>query len=183
MGFFSSLLSTVAPLITSFVGGTAANIATPQLAAPVAQPLIAAPATQAVVPSPGIVSSLISAVNPFAAVAPLANIAVQQAQQAGATLSAQGGVGQANIFTRTIVQRVSRLSQNVLSQKVLRGSPFLMNSEVRSLRRVTKMINKAHGKIPRKTAVCSEDRIDDAVSKRLQQLNAAQCLVNGNGKC
>jgi len=183
MGFFSNLLSAAAPIISGFLGGGAAQVATTALVPAAPQQIVQQPQGAVQTVPQTTVQSIVQAFNPVAAVAPLAIQGIDIAQAASATVAAQAGVGQANIFTRTIVQRVSRLSGNVLSQRVLRGSPFLMNSEVRSLRRITKMINKAHGKIGRKPARVSEEMLDDAVSKRLQQLNAAQCLVANGSKC
>jgi len=181
MGFFSTLLSSVVPILTGVLSGGSAGAAAQTVANVLAPPpaaAITAPQAQ-----PSIISAIGSALNPAGAVAPLAIVGAQIAAGSQATLAAAGGVGQANIFTRTIIQRVSRVSGNVLTQRIERGSPFLMNSEVRSLRRVSKMINKAHGKVPRRAANVSSKMIEEAVSKRLMQLNQAQCLLPGPKGC
>jgi len=77
--------------------------------------------------------------------------------------------GAANVFTQTVIQRVERATGNVLSERVEKGSPWLMRSEVRALKRVTKAIRKADSKISRKSASISVEAIDKAVAARVQQ--------------
>lgn len=80
-----------------------------------------------------------------------------------------GQRGAANVFTRTVIQRVSRETGDVLSETTKMGSPWLMRSEVRALKRVTKAIRKADSKISRKAASVSVEAIDKAVAARVTQ--------------
>ena len=96
----------------------------------------------------------------------------------GAAVGAPSGA--ANIFTRTVIQRVSRASGSVVSEQVKMGSPFLMRSEVRALKRVTKAIRSADAKIPRRQAKVSTEAIDKAVQARVQQ-NLLLTAINHHG--
>lgn len=177
MGFFDSLLSgigKVANIVAPLITGTVAS----QAVAGVGQALTTtqAASTQAV----DLIKQTGAQVQ---AIATQVGVPTTTAAGAVVTGAAAGAVGMANVRTETVIQRISRTTGLVLSTVTKPGSPFLMNSEVRALRRVSKMISKAHGKIPRKSAKISEKVITEAVGDRLQQLNLAQCLVNGNGKC
>ncbi len=176
MGFFDSLVSGLgkvvniaAPIITGLVQPTGAGAAQAVAAAVVGAEVAAAQSTKAVQ-----LLQQTGAAIPSGIGTPLA---------VGAQVGAATGqiAGMAEIRTQTVVQRVSRRTGNVISEIVKQGSPFLMNAEVRGLRRVAKMIAKAHGKLPRKSGKISEAAISAAVGARIAQLNNAQCLLNGNG--
>jgi len=197
MGFFSNLLSAAAPALVgallpgSTSGGTTA---------------VTAPAATAAAP---IASTVFLPPGPTGGGLPMRTTGGQQigrprrpgvrgfvgagadpvlAARAGAILrggraATVGGLaGNGEVFTQTVVQRVSRADGEVISERVMAGSPFLMNSEVRSLRRVSKMITKAHGKVPKRGAKVSQKMIEAAVTARLNQLNLAQCVAQ-SGKC
>jgi len=86
------------------------------------------------------------------------------------------GLGRGNgvIARRTIVQSINVLTGAVTFQEVRRGAPFLMDSEVRSLRRVAKKVGKAHAKLPRRTVQKSamKELTDAAVDAALQSVRA-----------
>lgn len=177
MGFFDSLVSglgkvltVAAPIVTGFLGGQAAQAAG----------TVAAVGT-AVVQTNVAASQILAQTKATAA-------------QVGAPIVAGGGVtgpvtfvgdvdevGMAKVRTVTIIRRVARVGGAILSEVIKQGSPFLMNKEVAALRKVSKLISRAAGKIPRKPARISEKALTAAVGDRIQQLNAAQCLLNGNG--
>ncbi len=109
---------------------------------------------------------------------------IQTARQKGVIVTGEttmgGPAGAAAVFTRTVVQRIERATGNVLSEDVRKGSPFLMRTEVRALKRVTNMIRKADGKIPRKQAKVSEKALREAVLSDIQQLSLIQSMTNGH---
>lgn len=190
MGLFSSILTVVgkvakaaSPLLAGTAIGSALGIAADSIldgsAPDTAVTSALSPAGQLAVAQAGGPTALIGT-GPGSQAPASALFAATPAQQA-TVVGLQGG--QANVFTRTIVQRISRANGTVLSSRALVGSPFLMNAEVRALRRVSKMIQKAAGKIPKRSASISEDRLNKAVTERVMQLSATQHLITPhNGK-
>lgn len=182
MGFFSDLLSGVGTAVQTLLPGTpiasVAGLITGATApAAAASPLTAA--GQAAVAAAGGRAALIAAA-PGSGAPASPQIAPTAAQLLTGIGGAGAAVGQANVFTQTVVQRIQRGTNAVLSSRILRGSPFLMNAEVRALKRITKMINKAHGKIPRKAAAISQDRLNKAVSERVMELSQMAHLIPGH---
>ncbi len=179
MGFFGDLLSTVSQVVAGVLPGT--PIAA--LAGGISQ-LAGGPTQVAGVPitTPTQVAAQQAAI---AAAAPAAvttvGAGVLAGAQAGLTVGQAAAIGNGAIFTRTVVQRVSRTTGQVVSAEIKRGSPFLMNIDVRALKRVTKLIRLASSKIPSKTLKVSAKVLDAAVTARIVQLHGAQALLhNGN---
>lgn len=70
----------------------------------------------------------------------------------GGDIGGDGGVGgNGRTFRRTIIQTIDSDSGEVLKQRVRRGSPFLMRTDVIVAKRVFRMATKLHGKLPRRT--------------------------------
>lgn len=72
-----------------------------------------------------------------------------------------GGVGMAAAFTQTVVQTVQRGTNIVLKQVVLRGSPHLMNHDLVVAKRVFRLANKLHAKMPRRAAKRRDKGLQD----------------------
>ena len=68
----------------------------------------------------------------------------------GELTPAQAVAGQAGTFRRTIVQTVSRATGQVVRQEEFRGSPFLMNHDIVVAKKVFRMAQKLHGRLPRR---------------------------------
>jgi len=148
MGFFD-FLGDIAKVALPIVGGLLTGGTGAQAAATVAavgQTVLTSKAAQAAAATP-------------TAVAVIPTVA--------ATTVIPGVTGAANVFTRTLVQRIDRATGVVLSEEIKMGSPWLMRSEVRALKRVTKAIRKADSKITRKAATVSTEVLDKAVQKRI----------------
>jgi len=167
MGFFDIIgqIGNVATGIGTLFGVPGAGTATPAAAA------------QQIAPTAG---QAVGRVTPLADVAKATALSAVAAGAVTVPSIISGISGAAAVFTQTIVQRIERATGSVLSEQTLRGSPFLMRSEVRALKRVSKMITKAHAKIPRKQATVSSRMLQDAVTKDLQQLTLVQALTNGH---
>ena len=84
-----------------------------------------------------------------------------------------GTRGRGQVMFRTIIQRIRMADGAVLSQQIRTGKPWLMNSEVAALKRVSRMVGKAHGKIPRKFVRPSLK----TVSKDVQEFAQVQLLL------
>ncbi len=98
------------------------------------------------------------------------------------TQLAPGGLaGRGNVITRTIVERVDPRTMQLLSRQTLRGSPFLMNRDVASLRKTIGKIRRLEKRLPKRTAKISEKRLDDRVH---QIAHTAQAFDHAHrGKC
>lgn len=82
----------------------------------------------------------------------VANLLSGNGQDDGADFDREEGAGRR---TRTIVQTLSA-DGTVVRQKVLRGSPHLMNRDLMIAKRVFNVSTKLHAKLPRKTVKESE---------------------------
>lgn len=86
----------------------------------------------------------------------------------------RGGVAGGNgvVARQTIVQTINLMTGAVVRTELFSGAPFLMNSEVRSLRRVAKKVGKAHAKLPRRTVQKSalKELTDAAVAEALRKV-------------
>lgn len=92
----------------------------------------------------------------------------------GAPVVMRGGIAGGNgiVARQTTVQTINLATGLVVRSEVLPGSPFLMNSEVRSLRRVAKKVGRAHAKLPRRTVQKSamKELTDAAVAEALRKV-------------
>ena len=141
-------------------------------------------AVQPAGPAPAAAVSILGGTTAVAGGGKLTSAGIKQAISTGAIPTPAGAVGVSGagaVFTRTLVQRIERATGNVLSEDIKKGSPFLMRSEVRALKRVTKMIRKADGKIPRRQAKVSDEALRKAVLADIQQLSLIQGLTHHNG--
>jgi len=87
-----------------------------------------------------------------------------------------GGVGMAAAFTQTVVQTVQRGTNIVIKQVVLRGSPHLMNHDLVVAKRVFRLANKLHAKMPRRAAKRKDKGLQDfSEFIRAQQFQQALC--------
>jgi len=93
-------------------------------------------------------------------------------------LAAPGGRGNGFFATSTIVQTLDLRTGQIVRQRVLNGSPFLMNNEVNKLRTVARKLGKANARLPRKTRKASAQReLVDAVTQ-----NALRRVIT-DGSC
>jgi len=109
-----------------------------------------------------------------------ANLAqqVQPLLAAAAPVSVAGGRGNGFFATSTIVQTTDLRTGQVVRQRILNGSPFLMNNEVNKLRTVARKLGKANARLPRKTRRASAQReLVDAVTQ-----NALRRVIT-DGNC
>lgn len=119
-------------------------------------------------------------------VAPATGVAV--GTPVAAALGATQGIivgtaptGAGEVFTQTIIQRIRRSDNSVISQEVKKGSPWLMRSEVAALKKVTNAIRAADKKIPRKNGKVSDQQLQKAVVEDIQQLSLIQNLIGHHG--
>jgi len=61
------------------------------------------------------------------------------------------GGGNGRQSTRTIIQTIDTATGQITRQKVKEGTPYLMNKEISTLRKVTNAVRRADRRIPRKT--------------------------------
>jgi len=99
-----------------------------------------------------------------------------------------GGVGGGNGVThlRTVVQSIDNATGNVIREDIREGSPFLMNKDMQTARRVFKMIGMASKRLPKKMVRVSEATMlkDQLVTSSLQAAithNAHHTGHPGNG--
>ena len=59
--------------------------------------------------------------------------------------------GNAGIYRQTVVQTIDRANGMVLFQEVFKGAPFLMRHDIVVAKRVFKLAQKLHGRLPRRT--------------------------------
>jgi len=90
----------------------------------------------------------------------------------------RGGIAGGNgvVARQTVVQTVDIATGVVVRAEILPGAPFLMNSEVRSLRRVAKKVGRAHAKLPRRT-------VQKSAMKELTDAAVAEALRNVQRPC
>lgn len=178
MGWFTDIISTVGQVIGAVAPATPLGIV-----GGLVSTLAGGPAQVAGVPITTPTQAAAQQAALAAAAAPVTTVGagVLAGAQAGVTVGGAAAIGNGAIFTRTVVQRVSRANGAVVSSEIKRGSPFLMNIDVRALKRVTKLIRMAASKIPSKTLKVSAKVLDAAVTARIIQLHGAQSLLhNGN---
>ena len=93
---------------------------------------------------------------------------------AAAAAVMRGGLAGGNgvVARQTLVQTVDISTGAIVRSELLPGAPFLMNSEVRSLRRVAKKVGRAHAKLPRRTVQKSamKELTDAAVAEALRKV-------------
>jgi len=98
---------------------------------------------------------------------------------AGAHVHMGGGRGGGNglVARQTVVQTVDLQTGLLLRQEVFSGAPFLMNSDVRKLRSISKKVTKAHSKLPRRTVKESKLKqlSDAAVDEALRKVGGPSC--------
>jgi len=155
MGFFSNLLQTVAPIVSSFVpGGSLITAAATGLGllGPAGPPAITTqgPSTLGRPPLTSVVQQRDVRV---AALAGQVDPRVVQDRQARGL-----GGGNGRFATDTIVETQDLVTGQIVKRRVLAGSPFLMNNEVRKLRQVARKLGKANAKLPRKTVAQSAQK-------------------------
>jgi len=79
---------------------------------------------------------------------------------AGAAALAAGDLGGNGMFTTiTIVQTLSNATGEVVRQRTLRGSPFLMNRDIGIAKRVFRTATKLHGRLPRRAVQQSRTKM------------------------
>jgi len=100
------------------------------------------------------------------------------AAPAGQQIAAAGGNGATHRVT--IVQSIDNNTGAVLREEVMPGSPFLMNKDFETAKRVFKMISAANTKLPRKVVKQSEITVlkNEVVKDALRN---ATHHHNGNG--
>jgi len=83
-----------------------------------------------------------------------------------------GGNGKHSVVT--LVVTVDNETQEPVRVKKLRGSPYLMRRDFQTARRVFKLINKGHGKLPRRVVAKSEIATlkDTVISNALKKAGA-----------
>jgi len=90
-----------------------------------------------------------------------------------------GVIGRGNVRFRTVIQRISIATGQVISQELKPGKPWLMASEVAALKRVSGAVNRAHGKIPRKPSKTTFKGVAKGVQDFAQVQLMLQALQNG----
>jgi len=141
MGFLSNLLGAATQLLPGPLGAIAQVAGTALgIAAPTPSNLLAAAAP-----------AQTTFLGPAPIQAPVTfgprNVALQARARTG--ISGQRGNGQ--FVVDTIVETTDLGTGKVVRRKVLEGSPFLMNNDVRKLRQTAKKLGKANARLPRKT--------------------------------
>jgi len=92
----------------------------------------------------------------------------------GNPLPFTGGGGNGRFVTMTLVQTVDRATNQVVRQRVEKGSPFLMNRDIAVAKRVARTANKLGRKFSRKSREPSQSKLlmdaiqQQALSKVLQ---------------
>lgn len=102
---------------------------------------------------------------------------------AGVHVHMGGGMGRGNgmVARQTIVQTINLETGALIRQLVFDGAPFLMNSDVRKLRSISRKVSKAHGKLPRRVVKESAMKqltnavVDDAIRKVGQPACPPKC--------
>lgn len=155
MGFLDTLFDIAAPIVSAIVpgGGILAGLgrAAGLGSQPVARTAIASPLQ---IPSAALAATMPSLR------APAARQFIGAAQGVGG-----GGNGQVSVMT--IVQTIDNATGAVVREKTLRGSPFLMNSDIAVAKRVFRTASKLGARLPKRIVKQSEasklkDEIQDA---------------------
>ncbi len=165
MGFFSSLLKTVAPIASAFLGIPQAAPA----AAPVAAPVAKAP-TQ----------NILKGIAPPAPVQALATIPLGQPVRVPLRELAPGARGgQKN----RIETRVLTISPDgvVVDTKILEGAPWLMRKDFVIMKRVIRTLTKGEKRVPRKRTRSTKDAEELALMKGLVKGLIASGGHHGHG--
>ena len=98
------------------------------------------------------------------------------AAAAAAPMPGTGGNGR--VHTRTIVQTVDNFTGQVLKQKIMMGSPHIMNSEIQAAKKVFRQSAKLHARMPRRPVKQSANaQLTEAV------LDRAKRNVMGGDSC
>jgi len=151
MGFFSTLLTTLAPIAAAAVG-------IPQATAAPSARVVAA----AVVPTPITAATVIAAATPITTVGQARAAGVGGAVTAGLSVAARARGGMKNRL-QTIVQTIAP-DGTILESEVREGQPFLMRSDFVIAKRVRKLITKAKNKIaPSKREESEQTKLMKAV--------------------
>lgn len=87
------------------------------------------------------------------------------------------GGGNGQVARQTIVQTVDLMTGAVVRQVVFDGAPFLMNSDVRKLRSISRKVSKANSKIPRRVVAQSKLKQlqDAAVDEAMRKVGQPSC--------
>jgi len=177
MGLFDDLISGVVGLtggninpITSLVSGVA-GVAT-AVTAPIEA--VAGVATKLIGTPVDLISEVASVIPVVAGVAGIASGGAR-----GGVVDTTGfGGGNGQFATRTIVETMNTMTGQIVSRKVLPGSPHLMNSEIRAAKKVFRQVRKLDARLPRKTVKTSKTKqlTDAAVDQAIRN-------VTGPGSC
>jgi len=163
MGILSSVLKVALPVLAAGLGFGAAE----EIGEQVIQAVIPPSPTKVV--QAGVVAPVLAAAGPFAPI-PVGIEATQMSQALPA--------GRGQIQTRTIVERWTPAGQ-LISRQTLKGSPYLMNREVASLRKVVGRIRRLERRLPKARAKISEKRVDDRVQQIAQTGQLFRALDHG----
>lgn len=178
-GFFSALIGGVRGAIGGFLGQPAA----PAAAAPIraALPVPVTPVARG--PIPGPVFDIKDRLEAFrrARLRALPHPGPVGAPDpvAGMHVHMGGGAGRGNgmVARQTIVQTIDLQTGALLRQLVFDGAPFLMNSDVRKLRSISRKVSKAHSKLPRRVVKESKMKqlTDAAVDEAMRKVGSVSC--------
>lgn len=183
MGFFSSLIKLAAPIAGAIVPGIKPVLAAAGLGATFAgaEALTtsalespAAPIAPSIV-APGVTTAIQR--KTLADVAGVVSTPEQVAAARRASVGLEGPRGRGQVVTMTFVERRDAITGALLTTTQFKGSPYLMNSEVASLRKTVGRIRKLEKRLPKKTAKISEARIDDRVEQIARTGNQFQALL------
>ncbi len=85
--------------------------------------------------------------------------------------------GNGKVHTRTIVQTVDNATGQVIKQKILMGSPHMMNSDIQAAKKVFRQSAKLAARMPRRTVKQSKSAqlTEAAQNKALQNLQGGDC--------
>jgi len=88
----------------------------------------------------------------------------------GAAAAAPVTGGNGRVHTRTIVQTVDNATGQVIKQKIMMGSPHMMNSDIQAAKKVFRQSAKLAARMPRRTVKQSAaSKLTDAVTQRAIQ--------------
>lgn len=181
-GFFSALVGAVRGGISGFLGTPAATAAPPAAAAVTPRPL---PIPQPTIPDITALARRGRQALTVGALRARGSLphpgAIDPVSGAHVHMGGGGGRGNGLVARQTVVQTIDLVSGLLIRQVVFDGAPFLMNSDVRKLRSISRKVSKAHSKLPRR--VVKESRmkaltdavVDDAMRKVGQPACPPKC--------